>query len=64
VAAWTRSKKRLPNLERLLQKLGRPRIAKRSTKQLLAMAEKLNALFGGKDLRKSSRRPGKQKGES
>jgi hypothetical protein len=54
-AAWyaanfTRAK-RLPRLAPMLRNIGRRRIVKKSTDQLLRVVEHLNALFGGADHR-------------
>ena len=44
--------KKLPELDKLLTKIGASRRVVKSTNQLLAMAEHLNKLFGGADNRK------------
>lgn len=52
VAAFMRSKKKLPALDRILRHLGGASRRKQSTEEMLQMVEQLNAAFGGKDLRK------------
>lgn len=47
--AFTRAK-RLPSLSKMMRRMGAPRV-EQTAEQMLALAERLNALWGGKDLR-------------
>lgn len=50
-AAFSRSK-RVPNLERILRRIGRRQVDRKTPAQLLRIVEKINALFDGEDRRK------------
>ncbi|CAN5480822.1 hypothetical protein BH10PSE7_BH10PSE7_15510 [soil metagenome] len=52
-AAFTRGK-RLPRLDGVMRRLG-VRAPEQTPEQALKLAERLNALWGGKDLRKKER---------
>lgn len=47
IASFQRAK-RIPPLERLMRKIGRRKVEKKSPQQLLRIAEQITALFGGK----------------
>ena len=50
IAAYSRAKK-LPKLEPILRRMGGAKRKRQTVEQQVALAEMLNAAFGGKDLR-------------